>query len=159
MHTYGRLFLVGTLVALMLAACTAAPAEQIQSQASPSAQVAAPSSDTVGNVAGTLLRIKDGKNEAFVGIPLYLGDLVASTEGVEGISSLSRETAPKTYTEDSGAFVFADVPVGRYTLWLDTPRGPVMLNEPTTGGDLIITVDGGKISTLGSLPYDIPFPE
>ena len=141
----------------LLSACAPAAAPVNTAATSAPAAVAGPSSASVGNISGRLLQLKQGSTQPFKDAPLYLGGLVKSDKGVESMGSMSRQTAPKTTADDQGNFVFKDVPPGRYTLWLDTPRGAIMLNDPKSGSNFIIDLQGGQVKSLGELSYDLPF--
>ncbi|MFN2157810.1 MAG: hypothetical protein ACK2UX_21470, partial [Anaerolineae bacterium] len=65
-----------------------------------------------------------------------------------------RATAPCTQTGQDGSFLLADVPVGRYALFLDLITNAVMLRQPSQGEDLLVDVQGGSITDLGTLAYD-----
>lgn len=118
--------------------------------------VPTPSSDAVGNVTGTLLRItEEGETEPVQQALLYLGPVIATTEGVEGLARLDITTDPQTTLGPQGNFAFTDVEPGRYVLWYVAPAGsPLQLRQPDTGGDLVIDVDGGEIVDLGELRYE-----
>lgn len=124
--------------------------QQTQSFAVPT-----PASAQVGTVTGQLLLIKDGTNVPFEGIPLYLGSVITSDQGVEGMVKLAKSTAPKVLTDAQGNFAFTDVSPGKYGLMLDTPRGAVLLNQPPAGTNMVVEVQGGDTISLGELPYDI----
>jgi len=136
------------------AATTPASAEN---SASPQpAIVQTPSSGAVGTVTGRLTRHNSQtKNlEPIAGAPIYLGTILKTTDGREGLVELTKETAPKAVTDPQGHFIFTDVPSGRYGLMLDAPFGTLLLNKPENGGDLIVEVAGGKALDLGELTYD-----
>lgn len=119
-----------------------------------------PSSSSVGVVHGSLFQSTDGGQRVPVaGYSLYLGEILKTSEGVEGLVSLDPSTAPVAQVNGLGQFVFTDVPPGRYGLMLETgvKGGQLLLNDPTSGGDFIIEIVGGDTKDLGELAY--PFPE
>lgn len=87
---------------------------------------------------------------------IYLAELIKTKEGMQ-LASLSKDTAPTATLDTQGTFAFADVPPGRYGLMLDTPQGVVLLNQPDSGTDLIVEVQGGKVTNLGDLKYKFNF--
>jgi hypothetical protein len=118
--------------------------------------VPTPSSDEVGNVTGMLLRVtEEGEAEPVREALLYLGPLVTTTEGVEGLARLDITADPQTTLGPQGGFAFTDVEPGRYILWYVAPAGsPLQLRQPDTGEDLVINLDGGEIVDLGELRYE-----
>lgn len=116
-----------------------------------------PASSDVGTVTGKILKIQtDGGTKPFTGLPVYLGSVLKSEQGKEGLVELDKAKAPHATVDAQGNFVFTDVKPGRYGLMMDTPRGAILLNDPSSGGNFIIEADGGKVKDLGELKYDIP---
>jgi len=116
-----------------------------------------PSSNEVGVVSGTLIRIKDDGSREPVGIgALYLGGLLADEGGTEGMVSVDKTTDPQAQINSRGEFVFVDVPAGRYGLMYDNYRNMILLNDPETSGAFIIEVAGGETKDLGELGYPLP---
>lgn len=119
--------------------------------------VPTPSSAAVGNVTGRILQLTDGVEQPFTGGVMYLGTLVKTDEGIEGLARLDRGTDPQSTVDAQGNFVFTDVAPNRYGLWLVMPVGnPLLLKHPETGADMIIEVTGGEVTELGELGYEIP---
>ncbi len=88
---------------------------------------------------------------------LYLGQIQVSESGTPVVTSLNKQTAPRSTVDATGRFVFADVPPGDYALVLDLISSTVVLRNPTGGGDLIVKAQAGKVTDLGSLTYpDLP---
>jgi len=118
--------------------------------------VPTPSSNEVGNVTGTLLRVtEEGDVEPVREALLYLGPLVTTTEGVEGLARLDITADPQATLGPQGGFAFTDVEPGRYILWYVAPAGsPLQLRQPDTGEDLVIDLDSGEIVDLGELRYE-----
>lgn len=116
-----------------------------------------PASAQVGVVTGTLLRLgDDGTRTPLAGTQLYLGAIISSTSGVEGMVQMDRTSSPGAITNGLGQFVFTDVPVGRYGLMYDGVEGTLLLNDPSSGGDFVIDVQGGDVDQLGELAYPLP---
>lgn len=119
--------------------------------------VPTPPSNEVGTVAGKLLKVqKDGETKPFTGLPVYLASIYKTDKGIEGLVGLDKTKAPHAIVDAQGNFVFTNVQPGRYGFMADTPRGVILLNNPSNGGDFIIVADGGKVKDLGELKYDIP---
>jgi hypothetical protein len=121
--------------------------------------VPAPSSNQVGVVTGTLLRITpQGEQVPFTNGILYLGPVLADDTGTEVIVAVDKTAAPQTGFNIFGEFAFVDVPPGRYGLMLDVIQGTVLLNDPSgaNDGDLVIEVVGGDTINLGELAYPLP---
>ncbi len=121
--------------------------------------VPSPSSAQVGVVTGKVFRLPGQDNtsiEPLSRLHIYLAELIKTKEGMQ-LASLSKDTAPTATLDTQGTFAFADVPPGRYGLMLDTPQGVVLLNQPDSGTDLIVEVQGGKVTNLGDLKYKFNF--
>lgn len=118
--------------------------------------VPTPVSATAGTVSGQLLKLEDNSaTRPFSGMPLFLGKIITSDQGVDGLVELRKNIAPKTVTDAQGNFAFTDVEPGKYGLMMDTPQGAILLNKPSVGTNFIIEVKGGEINNVGELPYDI----
>jgi hypothetical protein len=118
-----------------------------------------PSSSEVGIVTGTLLRLAADSDavEPITSAVLYLGPVVETTEGVEGLVSLDRGTDSRAELTSQGNFAFTDVTPDRYGLWMVPPSGnALLLKQPETGEDMIIEVNGGEVIELGELRYELP---
>lgn len=136
------------------ATVTSLPTSVGQSQAF---VVPTPASGDVGIVAGKLLKVLEGGGtKPFANLPLYLGTVLKSEQGVEGLVELTKSKAPSTKADAEGNFAFTDVKPGRYGLMIDTPRGAVLLNQPSDGKSMIIEIVGGQTDDLGEMKYDIP---
>lgn len=151
------------IIAITLASCANQTPEVTSNTATVQTTVASqsladaqPSSSQVGVVTGTIIGIReDGKKKGIANAPLYLGDLLKNDQGVEMMGSLDKGTAPKVTADAQGNFIFADVPPGRYSFWLDTPQGALMLNAPNGKDNLIVEVTGGKKAELGDLVFEL----
>jgi hypothetical protein len=111
-----------------------------------------PSSKQVGTVVGVLAQ--GVPPQPLQGAILCLGEVILSDDGTPLMGGLDRATAPCTQTGQDGSFLLADVPVGRYALFLDLITNAVMLRQPSQGEDLLVDVQGGSITDLGTLAYD-----
>lgn len=121
--------------------------------------VPTPSTKDKGTVAGVLIRDVPGQApRPYVDVTLYLGSLIRNSASTPGLAGLDKATAPKAITDNSGAFVFTDVPTGTYALILDTPLSSFILHEPGTGNPMLIEVRGGEIKDMGELRYDLALP-
>lgn len=120
--------------------------------------VPTPSSATVGNVTGRILQATEGgEAQPLTEGIMYLGVVVETTEGFEGLVRLDRGADPQAMIDPQGHFVFTDVAPDRYGLWLVPAVGnPLLLKEPETGGDMILEVPAGEVLELGELSYELP---
>lgn len=151
--------LVFLVILLILAGCMGQDAPQGGSDANNDTATEAvtalePSSDEVGTVSGRILNSSNAPTEPrpIIQLPLYLGEVIESDQGIEGLAGLSKSSAPQTMMDEQGNFAFVDILPGRYTLWLDSPRGAVLLNQPS-GESMIIEIAGGDMVELGELVY------
>jgi hypothetical protein len=119
--------------------------------------VPAPASNQVGVVTGRLLRLPPGQTTGGQPFPanLYLGKVLASAQGEEGLVELNPSSSPLAQIDAQGRFVFSDIPIGRYGLMLDTPRGAVLLNNPTDSSAMVVEITGGNTVDLGDIAYDL----
>lgn len=111
-----------------------------------------PSSKQAGTVVGVLAQ--GTPPQPAQGAILCLGEVILSDDGTPLMGGLDRATAPCTQTGQDGSFLLTDVPQGRYALFLDLITNAVMLRQPSQGEDLLVDVQGGSITDLGTLVYD-----
>jgi hypothetical protein len=147
------LYALSMLVSLVLSACQALPPTVFVSPtlASNTFTSPVPSSDR-GSITGILQRNTSSPvsvNDAI----LYLGSVHLDAGGTPILAGLDKQAAPRTQTDQSGRFVFADVPPGTYVLILDRIHEAFLLNDPTSGKDLLIKLQAGQILDLGKLVY------
>lgn len=116
-------------------------------------EVDLPTSTDVGTVTGILKWDSSLGQEPVSEQILYLGHIVYLADGQPAMGGLNKQTAPVTQSTYAGQFIFEDVPPGQYTLLLDRVVSTFLLNDPNTGGDMIIEVQGGQITDLGELVY------
>ncbi len=83
---------------------------------------------------------------------LYLGT-VLTQDGEPVMTSVNKQTDPKTITAEDGRFTFAQVPPGRYALMMDLITSAVVLHHPTQNKNLLIEVKAGEVTDLGELVY------
>lgn len=109
---------------------------------------------TTGAIVG-ILKVKQGASEVPVSnARLYLGEILQDTRGQERAASFDRLSSPTTVTDESGQFAFSEIEPGRYTLILDTIINSYLLFEPGKTEALIITVEAGKVTDIGTLVYE-----
>lgn len=147
---YALLMLV---VSLELSACQAPPPTVFVSPTlAPNTFTSpVPSSDRV-SITGVLLQNTNSPVSVSDAI-LYLGSIHLDANGVPMLAGLDKQIAPRTRTDQSGRFVFADVPPGTYVLILDRIHETFLLNDPTSGKDFLIRSQAGQILDLGKLVY------
>ncbi|NOK62432.1 MAG: hypothetical protein GFH27_549293n166 [Chloroflexi bacterium AL-W] len=160
MRHYHMLLVLCALIFTMTACSNQSPeavtestteGEQVQQEFT----VPEPSSDEVAVVTGKLISMVEDEEAQPILFPVYLGKILVSDDGVEGLVELRKDIAPQASPDDSGNFAFTDVEPGRYGLMMDTPRGAILLKNPVDSTDLIIDVDGGETLELGELSYPI----
>jgi len=112
-----------------------------------------------GSVRG-VLAVGVGEVKPVAGAILYLAEVLKDEGGNEAAASMDRINSPRTSTNTEGAFLFSNVPPGKYALVLDRVLDSFMLLEPNTGESLIIEVAAGHEVDLGTLEYEsLPIPE
>ena len=84
---------------------------------------------------------------AIIGATSYLG-VVDEVQENFTIARLDTQTAPKAITDETGRFVFVDVPPGRYALIYETPVDTYLARYPS-GEDVVVDVEAGKLVDLG----------
>lgn len=116
-----------------------------------------PSTSDTATVGGVALRQTPGQpSYPLNGGILFLAQVqYYDDKPVMGI--LDTSTAPRAVADEQGFFVFTNVPPGSYVLIYATPMGSIVLQNPQTGADMIIEVEGGAIVDLGELKYDVGF--
>ena len=90
----------------------------------------------------------DGKPA--IGRTLYLAEIITpeSEEG-GGLAALDPVRDPRTESDASGYFSFLNVPPNRYTLGINSPVGPVLINRD--GKEIIAAVQPDQIADLGEI--------
>lgn len=155
-----------TLVVALATACgmdakppapLASPLESSLSTPNIGGVLPTPSTSNTGTVGGIALRQTAGQpSYPLNGGALFLAEVqYYDNKPVMGV--LDENTAPRAVVDERGFFVFTDVPPGKYVLIYATPMGSVVLNNPQTGTDMIIEIEGGEVIDLGELRYDIGF--
>lgn len=155
--------LVGYLaLLLLLIGCTGqaappnSPPSTTNNSTAPTPELPIPASNEAGVVIGKLMNSRNqSEAKPMAEAPIYLGTILKSETGAEGLVQLVKESAPKAIVDAQGNFVFNNVPPGRYGLMLDTPRGAILLNKPVTGESMIAAVSAGQTFDFGELRYDL----
>ena len=116
-------------------------------------EIPTPSSDSA-TVTGILLRVSSSSaSTPATTVLLALARVVEDSNGNPTVVSFSQLSAPRALTDNSGRFVFVDVPPGHYALIYDRISDAFLLNDPTTGGDYLFVTEAGQILNLGELEY------
>jgi len=109
-----------------------------------------------GTITGALNR--ENKPEVSItDADLFLAEILSGGGGPLSVAALDMNTAPKAKTGTDGHFVFVDVTPGTYTLVIRTPLGAMLIPDPDSGHDLLITVQADKTIDLGQLYVDLPY--
>lgn len=86
-----------------------------------------------------------------------LGDILLGSTGDRLLASYDRLTDPYMLVDANGRFFFADILPGEYALIYDRIADSLLLRDPATGEDLIITVEAGQTVDLGEMIFsDLP---
>ena len=141
-----------------LTACTTATNPTSSVLAEPTA-IPTPG-ENEGMLVGTLISpaSTDNPGKPYADIRLYLGTLLVAEDGKTTLAKVNIETAPQTRTDPDGHFVFKKLQPDDYIIAIQVPpNNLVKLNDPETGRDLVITVEGGKVSDIGVQEHDLPW--
>lgn len=115
-------------------------------------RVPPPSRPNLSTITGVLMVNKESPTP--VGeVILYLATIHTDDAGRPLVASFDRRTSPRTQTDASGRFVFADVPSEPYALILDRISEAFMLNSPDNNGDMLFRPLAGEILDVGQLIY------
>jgi hypothetical protein len=106
----------------------------------------------LSTVAGVLLRNRDTPVPASR-VLLYLGSVYFDAQGTPLAAGLDKKTALRTQSDELGRFLFSNVPDGTYVLILDRGYEAFLLNDPTTGKDMLVKIVAGRPVDLGDLIY------
>jgi hypothetical protein len=105
-------------------------------------------------ITGILKKVSGTGSEPVPGTTLSLGVVLQNDQGTPMMGQLTMNTKLRAPTDKNGRFVFSEVPAGKYVLVFDQIISVFMLNDPKTGGDLIITANSDQIVDLGELVYE-----
>lgn len=105
-------------------------------------------------ISGVLKKVVGTGSEPVAGAILSLGTVLMNEQGTPSAGQLDLNTKLRTLTDKNGRFVFVDVTAGKYVLVFDRIADAFMLNDPITGGDLIITANPDQVVDLGELVYE-----
>ena len=158
MQRYNVLLILAILTFILIGCSNSPPDATVEGapDGEPAFTAPTPASEQVGTVTGQLTGMSDGEPAPVI-LPLYLGSVLVSEEGIEGLVEMDRSTSPKAQPDGFGNFAFPDVEPGRYGLMVDTPNGAILLKNPNNGDSMVIEVQGGEMVELGELRHNIDF--
>lgn len=150
------LFLISFLFALTACSNSVTPAGSMTAEPT---EIPEPGPNE-GVLLGTLVSMgSDGiSGKPYADIRLFLGTLLVADDGKTTLAKVNIETAHQTRTDLDGHFVFTGLEPDDYIIAVHIPpNNLVKLNDPTTGRDMVITIEGGKITDLGTQEHDLPW--
>lgn len=158
MRSFSKLICCLAVFTFGLAACSN-PVNPTSSDTSAPTEIPAPGPNE-GVLTGTLVSIGSEGNpgKPYDDIRLYLGTLLVAEDGKTTLAKVNIETARQTRTDSKGYFVFTGLVPDDYIIAIQVPpNNLVKLNDPETGRDMVITIESGKITDLGTQEHDLPW--
>lgn len=102
-----------------------------------------------GNAIGILL--VEGSDQPYLG-GLLLGEVLYSdSTEAPPLIQFSEETSIRALMDQTGLFLFTDVPPGEYGIIIWSPTGGTLLTDIKTGEMVKVTVIANKITDLGKI--------
>ena len=112
-----------------------------------------------GALTGVLLLKTEDGFQPVADVKLAIGETLSDDEGTERVVAYDPSTAPVTYTDASGRFVFEDLESGRYGLILDIVMSSFLLYQEGTLDVILFEITDGEMTDLGNLEYsELPLP-
>ena len=113
-----------------------------------------------GALTGVLLLKTEDGFQPVADVKLAIGETLSDDEGMERIVAYDPSTAPVTYTDARGRFVFEDLESGRYGLILDIVMSSFLLFQEGTLDAVLFEITDGEMTDLGNLEYsELPLPQ
>jgi hypothetical protein len=113
-----------------------------------------PPAESKGSITGRIINAATGQE--VVGISIYLGTIQPMGSDGGQIVTMREKASPQTLSNIGGYFAIRDVEPGVYALILWTPFNSVVVPDPVTGQEFLITVEDGKITELGDVVSNLP---
>ena len=103
-----------------------------------------------GVVTGKILI--QGTNEPYLNSFLILGEVSeADQPGFPPLVGYSLDSNPRAVQAKDGTFVFDKIKPGKYGIVLWSPLSTFLLSDPQTGETILVMVNAGKITDLGTI--------
>ncbi len=113
-----------------------------------------------GALTGVLLLKTEDGFQPVADVKLAIGETLSDDEGKERVVAYDPSTAPITYTDASGRFVFEDLESGRYGLILDIVMSSFLLYQEGTLDAVLFEITDDEMTDLGNLEYsELPLPQ
>jgi hypothetical protein len=106
-----------------------------------------------GSIKGVIYIEQNGKYLPLKTTDLYLAKIMLSPSGVTGVAGLDVNSDPRASTDDKGAFLFQNIPAGKYGIILYLVTHAFLMDQTDKEASMIITVVAGKTTDLGDLKY------
>jgi len=113
-----------------------------------------PPAESKGAITGRLINAATGQD--VVGLSVYLGEVADMGSEGDRVVTMREKASPHMLSSIGGYFGFTDIEPGTYALILWTPLNSVVVPDPATGKEFLVTVEAGVITELGDIITDLP---
>jgi hypothetical protein len=107
-----------------------------------------------GAVTGRIINAATGQRT--IGMTVYLGTVKPMGSKDGNIVTMKENASPHTLSDADGYFAFTDIEPDTYALILWTPLNSIVVPDPDTGREFMVTVQDGQITELGDVVSNLP---
>lgn len=103
-----------------------------------------------GIVTGIILL----KGEPVKHVNIFLAGFIKDSSGKDAVAFVSPGKSPEATTDESGIFVFTDVPIGNYGIVMENITDTFILMMPDGANGLLAVVENQRTTDMGVLDYN-----